>query len=171
MSVFLIGYRGSGKTTVGRKLAARLGWGFIDADEQIVQETGKTIRAIFADQGEQGFRDVESRVIEKLAALTDHVMSLGGGAVLREINRQRIAKPGASVIYLHCEPAVLADRIARDQSTADNRPALTPLGGSIDEVRQLLAIREPIYRSMMTASLDVTHLTPDESVERLAQLI
>src|SRR5215217_1251232 len=129
MSVFLIGYRGSGKSTVGRRLADRLWQSFHDSDELVVKQAGMTIKEIFAAEGEAGFRDRESAVVRELAMLDDHVVALGGGAVLRQQNRDALKAAGHKVIYLRCEPQELLKRIHADPATAANRPALTGLGG------------------------------------------
>ena len=88
MGVVLIGYRGSGKTTVGRLLAERLAKAFVDCDEVIVARQGKSIREIFLTQGEEAFRKAETQVISELASSTDCVIALGGGAIVREENRR-----------------------------------------------------------------------------------
>jgi shikimate kinase len=155
MSIVLIGYRGSGKTTLGRGLARELKWRFIDLDELIVQRVGFSIREIFEQQGEGVFRKAESDVLLDALGREDHVISLGGGAVLAEENRRAIANSGHVVIYLRAEPEELHRRIAADPLTAANRPGLTRLGGSVEEVRELLAQRGPIYQQVKTIELDV----------------
>jgi shikimate kinase len=171
MSVILIGYRGSGKTTIGRKLADRLWQSFVDTDELIVRRAGKSIKEIFDQQGEPAFRDLESAVLKEALLLEDHVIALGGGAVLRDENRLAIQSSGHRVIYLKCDPQTLAQRIAADPNTAASRPALSPAGSSADEVHQLLAQREPLYRATMHAELDVTHLSPDDAVVYLVRMM
>src|SRR5215831_15611769 len=104
MSIVLIGYRGSGKTTVGKRLADSLWQSFVDSDELIVKRAGKTIKEIFEQEGEPRFRDLESEVIREVAKLEDHVIALGGGAPLRAENREAIRGAKHSVIYLRCEP-------------------------------------------------------------------
>jgi shikimate kinase len=170
MSIILIGYRGSGKTTVGRLLATRLGWPFIDCDERIVAAAGKTIREIFEHGGEERFRELESQAIGEIAHLTDHVLSLGGGAILRSENRDAISRRDHKVVYLRATPEELHRRIHADIATAANRPALTKLGGGIEEIRSVLAAREPIYRQVMTAEVDVTKRSPDQVVEEILRL-
>ena len=86
-NISLIGYRGSGKTTVGTRLAERLGWSYVDSDQKVVDKTGRTIRELFDKQGELAFREIESEVIMELADCQQHVISLGGGVVLKESNR------------------------------------------------------------------------------------
>lgn len=170
MTIVLIGYRGSGKTTVGRLLAARLGWDFVDNDQRITASAGRSIRQIFDLGGEEAFRELESRAILEIAPLQDHVLSLGGGALLREENRRAITGAGHTIIYLRADPAELHRRIHSDTATAINRPALTKLGGGLEEIRSVLAAREPIYRKVMTAELDVTAKTPGQVVDAILAL-
>ena len=167
MGVVLMGYRGSGKTTVGRKLAERLGKPFVDADDLIVAGAGKTIKEIFEQDGEPFFRDYESAVLKEAVSRLDHVVSVGGGALERPENRKLISAAGHRVIYLRCDSDVLLRRIQCDSQTAAMRPALTELGGGIEEINALLARREPAYRSVMTDEIDVTHLSPSQVVDRI----
>lgn len=171
MSVFLIGYRGSGKSTVGRRLADRLWQTFLDSDDLVVRAAGRSIKEIFAAEGEAGFRDRESAVVRELAMLSEHVVALGGGAVLRAANRTALRDGGHKVIYLKCDAAELHRRIQADPQTAASRPALTGLGGGLAEVEKLLAEREPIYRSCMTAELDVTNLSAEDATAYIARLM
>lgn len=171
MNILLIGYRGSGKTTIGKKLADRLWQPFVDTDDLIIRAADKSIREIFAESGEESFRDLETQALQQAMALTDHVISLGGGAVIREQNRQLIKNSGHKVIYLRCEPSTLHQRIAADPNTAANRPALSPSGGNLDEILAILARREPWYRQIMTAELDVTNLSADEAVVYIVRLL
>jgi shikimate kinase len=171
MGIVLIGYRGSGKTSVGRKLADRLWQDFVDTDELVVRRAGKTIKDIFEQDGEPAFRDHESAVVAEVAKLGDAVISLGGGAILREANRTALKAAGHKIIYLKCDPKVLHDRIHADLDTAANRPALTALGGTLAEIEQVLATREPLYRDTMTAELDVTNLSVEEAVVYVVRLL
>lgn len=170
MSIVLIGYRGSGKTTIGKRLADRLWQPFVDVDDLIVKKAGKNIKRIFEEEGEPAFRDLESQVVKDVCKLTDHVIGLGGGTLGREENRQAIRDAGHKVIYLRCEAGELHRRIQSDPQTADTRPNLTALGGGIDEITAMLAQREPLYRQVMHAELDVTHLTPEDAVVYIVRL-
>jgi shikimate kinase len=170
MSIVLVGYRGSGKTSVGRRLADRMWWKFADSDEKIVERAGKSIKDIFEQDGEPHFRQIEADVVRELCILPDYVISLGGGAVLREENRQIMRQGDNKVVYLRCEPDVLYQRIHADPETAANRPNLTAAGG-VDEVKTLLAVREPLYRQVATAELDVTNLSVDEAMKYVARLV
>src|SRR5689334_13911147 len=111
MNIVLIGYRGSGKSAVGQALAAHLGWPLIDTDTLIEQRAGTSIREIFAQRGEKAFRDIESQVIADLAPLDTHVISAGGGAVLRPSNVQAL-RPKGKFVWLTAPPEILCSRIA-----------------------------------------------------------
>jgi shikimate kinase len=171
MNVVLIGYRGCGKTTIGKRLADRLWQTFIDIDDRIAQKAGKTIRRIFEEDGEEHFRNIETEVLREALLVPDIVMALGGGTVMREENRALLKAAQPKIIYLRCEPKVLLERIQADARTAETRPPLTNLGGGIEEIRLKLAEREPVYRQLMTAELDVTHLTPQDAVVYIARLL
>ena len=172
MSIVLIGYRGSGKTTIGKRLADQLWQPFVDTDDLVVRKAGgKTIKEIFETGGEQTFRDLEAEAVREVSLLQEHVIALGGGALLREENRKHIKDAGFKVVYLRCEPDVLFEHIQADPETASTRPALTNLGGGVEEIRKLLADREPIYRQVKTAELDVTRLTPEEAAVYIVKLL
>jgi shikimate kinase len=171
MGIVLIGYRGSGKTTVGRLLAERLRKSFVDCDELIVTRAGRSIREIFLAEGEEAFRKMEMQAVTELCGMKDSVIAVGGGAMVREQNRRAMADADHQIIYLRCDPAELHRRIQADPATSDNRPNLTDLGGGIKEIEELLIEREPIYKALMSAELDVTRLTPRQAAEHLAKMI
>jgi shikimate kinase len=139
--VILIGMPGSGKTTVGRQLSRRLRLPFFDSDHVIEERLGCTVREFFAREGEAAFRDIEQQVIADLAGGEDAVIATGGGAVLREANRQVLHAHG-QVVYLRSTPEELFRRVRHNQ----NRPLLQvedPLG----RLRTLHAERDPLYRA------------------------
>jgi shikimate kinase len=171
MSTALIGYRGCGKSTVGKRLADRLWQKFVDTDELVVARAGKNIKRIFEEDGEQAFRDLEADVVAEVCKLQDHVIALGGGAVLREENRQAIKDAKLKVVYLKCDPVELHRRIQEDPTTEATRPALTDMGGTVEEIRTLLEEREPVYRSIKTGELDVTYLSPQDAVVYVTRLM
>lgn len=144
--LYLIGYRGSGKTTVARHLASRLRRSWIDTDVEIESDAGMTIREIFEREGESGFRDRESQTIDTVSRKGPMVIALGGGAILRESNRKVIRASGLAV-WLEASPEELHRRIAGDATTAERRPALTKLAG-YEEIKELLEARSPIYREV-----------------------
>ncbi|HVX83392.1 MAG TPA: shikimate kinase [Phycisphaerae bacterium] len=173
MNIVLIGYRGSGKTTIGRALARRLGWGFVDTDVEIVGRAGMTIREIFEREGEAGFRDRESAVVRDVAARGGRgaaeaglVVAAGGGAVLRVENVAALKATG-KVVWLKAPVEVLHERISADAATAAMRPNLTAAGG-LEEIRALLAVREEAYRGAADEVLEVGGMGVEEAVDRLA---
>ena len=170
-NIVLIGYRGSGKTTLAKLLANRLGWGLFEADDHVVKAAGKSIKAIFQEHGEPHFRALEAAAVAHASSLTHHVISLGGGAVMAEPNRQAITAPGHLVVYLKADPAELLRRIQADTTTAAMRPNLTTLAGGIEEIRTLLAHREPIYRELATVEMDVTGKSPESVAGELLNMI
>lgn len=151
-SVFLIGPRASGKTTLGRALAADLEAGFVDTDALLVQRLGRSVAEFVAARGWEAFRDEETRVLEAVARTPGRVVACGGGIVLRPRNRELLAE--GETLYLRADPAVLADRLARDPAEAQ-RPSLTgrPL---LDEIAEVLAARAPLYESCARAVLDAS---------------
>lgn len=164
-SIYLIGYRGSGKTTVARELAVRLSYDFIDADDEIEERAGKSIAAIFAEDGEAAFRALESDVVADLCRLRRAVVSLGGGAVMNETNRTAIRFAG-TVVWLTANVETLANRLATDETTAARRPSLTSAGG-LTEIETVLAMREPIYRACATFEIDTEEKSPTEVVDEI----
>lgn len=157
-SIALIGYRGTGKSTVAQQLALRLGWDWVDADVEVELRSGKSIAAIFSDEGEAAFRDLESAVVVELCRRRRTVVALGGGAVLRESNCAALAECGA-VVWLRASVEAILERLAVDATTAARRPNLTNAGGR-QEIEQLLATRTPIYRACATLEVDTDGKAP-----------
>lgn len=151
--ICLIGLPGSGKSTVGRQLARRLGFSFIDSDQEIEKSIGCTIREYFEREGEDSFRDVEQSTLAELSsnrcpsssrprgsAEFNTVLSTGGGAVLRTANRQALRQSG-QVVYLHSQPDDIFKRLRHDR----DRPLLQ-VGDPLQRLRDLYAVRDPLYR-------------------------
>ncbi len=164
--IFLIGYRGTGKTSVARELAGPLAFHWVDTDDLIEQMTGKTIAAIFADEGESGFRDWEARVVTAAVRKRRTVVALGGGAVLREDNREAICAAGP-VVWLTASVDTILERVAADLTTTSRRPNLTAAGGRA-EIEALLAIRTPHYQQCATLVVDTESKTSAEVAEEIA---
>lgn len=138
--VAFVGLPGSGKSTVGRQLARRLGWHFLDSDQIIEQRIGLSIREFFEREGEEAFRDLEQAVIDELTAGEPCVLSTGGGAVLRPANREHL-RQRSHAIYLHSLPEDVFRRLRHDR----NRPLLQ-VADPLARLRELYALRDPLYR-------------------------
>src|SRR5262245_64146381 len=157
--IFLIGLRGSGKTTVGHVLADRSRLPFRDADAELEARAGRSIRDIFVADGEAAFRDLEEQTLVELIARGPAVVATGGGVVLRETNRTRMKATG-KIVWLTAAPEVLWRRMQVDPSTAGRRPDLA-CGGQ-EEIEELLRLREPLYRSVADLIIDTTERSPEE---------
>lgn len=155
----------SGKTSVGRIVAERLGWGYVDSDEQICERTGRSVREIFETDGEAAFRREERLALE--AAIADpqpRVIAVAGGAVLDVANRDLLRQSG-TVAWLRADPELLAERVAA--SGQGHRPLLgdDPAGN----LARLDEERRPIYEELADLIIDVAGRTPDEIAEHLVQ--
>jgi len=164
-SIALTGYRGTGKTTVAEQLAMRLGWDWVDADHVIELRAGKSITAIFAEQGQEAFRDMEAEVVAELCARQRAVIALGGGAMMREANRQALYQC-QQVVWLKASPDAIEARLAADPATSSRRPNLTISGGRT-EIERLLAERTPNYRACATLEVDTEGKAPAEIADEI----
>jgi shikimate kinase len=163
--IFLIGYRGTGKTTVARVLAQRLGWKWSDADSELEVQEGRRISDIFARDGESVFRDMEARVLAELCKLSRHVIATGGGVILRETNRERMRQSGR-VVWLKSDLETIWMRLKADALAGRKRPALTT--GGREEVEQLLRTREPLYRACADLVVETGDRAPEAIAEEIA---
>jgi shikimate kinase len=161
MNLYLIGYRGAGKSTVGRLVAQALDWSMVDTDDWIESNQAKSIRQIFQELGESGFRDLEQAAIAQVAELPEPVVvALGGGAVLRTANRQVLSNTGR-IVWLDATDEQLYERICADSNSGERRPNLTDLGG-FAEVAEVLSVRRPIYRELAELTIDTQGKSPDQ---------
>ena len=165
----LVGLRGTGKSTVGRLLAERLGRPFADADSELERDAGRPIRAIFAEEGEAAFRDLEARTLARLVERPGAVLATGGGVVLRASNRSLLKRFGR-VVWLTGDPRSLASRLQADAPGLAGRPALTS-AGTLDEIAAVAEAREPHYREVADAIVDTTGRTPAEVAEAVLDLL
>lgn len=138
--ISLVGLPGSGKSTVGRQLARRLQLPFYDSDHVIEERLGYSIREAFERDGEAAFRDREEAVLDELTQIPKAVISTGGGAVIRPATRQRLRERG-QVVYLNSTAEEIFRRLRHDQS----RPLLQ-VGDPLNRLRDLYAVRDPLYR-------------------------
>ena len=140
LSIIFVGLPGSGKTTIGRQLARRLGQPFVDSDHEIEHRLGCSIREFFAREGEDSFRNQEQQVIDELTQTHQGVIATGGGAVLREVNRRHMHERG-QVIYLRSTPEDVFRRVRHDTA----RPLLQ-VDDPLSRLRTLFDARDPLYR-------------------------
>ena len=154
--IILIGYRGSGKSSVGTQLAKRLGWAWSDSDEEIEADLDGTIADFFAQSGEASFRELETAAIKNLISKADkrgQVISLGGGAPMFNDNPS-LWKDVACCVYLRGTAETLYQRISGDESSEDRRPDLTDQGG-LAEVQKMLDLRGETYEACADFIVDV----------------
>ena len=162
MNVVLIGYRGTGKSTVGKALASRLGRQIVSTDREVVRRAGSSIREIVAAYGWEYFRDLESAVCQDLAGQNNLVIDTGGGAILRQQNVD-VFKRNGRLIWLTASVETIAARIGSDTQ----RPSLTGTKSHVDEIRDVLTERMPKYQ----AAADLTVATDGRSIDELATTI
>jgi shikimate kinase len=147
---------GSGKTSVGERVAAALGRPFVDSDDFIEQRTGRTVREIWLDDGEPAFRALEAKALEEaLAGADPTVIAAAGGVVMSEHNRRALGAADATVVWLHADPSVLAERATR----GEHRPLLDEDPDAT--LNQMAADRDPLYREVADAVVDVARPLDD----------
>ncbi|MEE3182118.1 MAG: shikimate kinase [Planctomycetota bacterium] len=163
-AVYLVGYRASGKTTVGRALAARLCCEFVDTDHLVETEAGREIAVIFQESGEEAFRHLESeilrRVCERASRGEELVVATGGGVVLLADNIKLMRNSG-KVVWLRAPAAVLEQRIGADPATGRSRPPLQGASAA-SEVEEVLKRRYPLYEASAECIVDTGDLDPEE---------
>jgi shikimate kinase len=172
MLIVLIGYRGTGKSSVARALAEMLECEAIDADVEIERRAGKPIRDVFADDGETKFRQFEREVMADLLARDRVIVAAGGGAIQDEHTRRDLCDKadGRLVVWLKAAVDTIERRLAEDSSTAQRRPNLTA-GGGRGEIEQLLAVREPLYRECASLMIETDTATVDEIAEQICNAL
>ncbi|AWL27776.1 shikimate kinase [Acinetobacter defluvii] len=164
-NLYLVGPMGAGKTTVGRHLADLLGREFLDSDHEIERKTGATIPWIFEKEGEQGFRTRESVVINELTTKKNLVLATGGGVVTQAVNREYLKQRGI-VIYLYTPVELQLQRTYRDK----NRPLLQ-VENPEQKLRDLLNIRDPLYREVAHYIIETNQGAARDLAQRILQLI
>ena len=162
MNIVLIGYRGTGKSVVGKILAAQLGRRLVATDEEIIRRAGKSIPDIVAAHGWEYFRDLETAVCQDLAGRDNLVIDTGGGAILRQEN-VKVLKNNGRLFWLTASVETIAARIGGDSQ----RPSLTGTKSHVVEIRDVLSERTPKYQ----AAADQSIATDGRSVEELASTI
>lgn len=164
--IALVGLSGSGKSTVARLLAGRLGWHLCDTDAMVEQMTGRSIPALFAEEGEAAFREFEAAALTTALARTSVVLATGGGIVVRASNRA-LLKERALVVWLDAPTAVL---IARLRTHDEERPLLAG-DEPVARLEALRAARLPLYHEVAHLILDTSHMPPERVAERIIAMV
>lgn len=164
MNIILVGFMGSGKTTVGKIIAGSLGMNFIDMDDKISNEAGKTVNEIFSEMGESFFREQETLLLKKLLLMDGLVIATGGGAVIREENR-RLLKQIGSVFFLSADEKTVFERLENDTS----RPLLQE--NKKERISSLLKERNKIYNGVADHCVDVDGLNAEEVAKKVISFL
>ncbi len=165
LNLFLIGFRCTGKSSVGRSLAEELSWSFIDTDSLLVTKQKMSIKEIVGAYGWEGFREMEHTILKKICTSDEQVVATGGGVVLNEDNVMLMKKSG-TIIWLKATAETIKVRMLQDKDTRDFRPALT-LNGSISEIEETLHSRESLYKTAMDFFVD----TDDRDIRVITDII
>ncbi len=164
-NLILVGPMGAGKTCIGRRLAERCGLRFVDADQAIEERTGAAITTIFEHVGESGFREREKAALQQLLDQDGLLISTGGGAVLDPENRSRMLERGF-VVYLRVSVEAQLKRLGRDRT----RPLLQR-SDRAQVLRELAAVRAPIYEQIADLVLDTDRLSPGAACAELTRVL
>jgi shikimate kinase len=169
MNIVLIGYRGSGKSTVGSRLAARLKMRFVDTDDLIEERQGAPISDIVKSHGWGHFRKLERSMIEEISKGNHLIIAPGGGAVLETDNVKALRKNGF-IIWLKADKQTLLKRMNQDPGTNTRRPTLTGKGTS-EELKEVMSLREPIYERVSEIQIDTSTLDVEAVVENILTVL
>ena len=169
MNIVLIGYRGSGKSAVGRRLADRLKMKFVDTDDLIEERQGIAITDIVKSRGWGHFRKLENNVIEEISTEDHLIIAPGGGAVLDTDNVKALRRNG-TIIWLKADKQTLLKRMNQDPETNTRRPTLTGQGTS-EELQEVMSFREPIYERASEIQIDTSDLDVEAVVERVLAIV
>ena len=164
-NLVLIGYRATGKTEVGGRLAQALARPLVDLDEALEAAMGRTITALVADQGWEEFRRREKETVARYSRMGGQVLATGGGVVLDPENVALLRKTGV-VVWLQADPDTIRERLSRDRVQEDQRPSLTG-SGTLDEVEEVLKTRQPLYAAAAHVIIDTT----GQSIEQVAEKV
>ena len=169
MNIVLIGYRGSGKSSVGKRIASCLDMEFVDTDDLLQNRHGKSISEIVEAHGGEYFRAAEKRVIEEISLKNHLVIAPGGGAVLDADNVTALRRNGF-MIWLKADSQVLLRRMGEDPETIGRRPSLTGKGLS-EEIEEILTYRNPFYKGASAVELDTSEMDVEAVAERILTIL
>ena len=169
MNLFLIGYRCTGKSTVGRTIADAMGWAFLDADIMLVEDCGKNIKDIIDNEGWETFRRMECSILNRICAADRQVVATGGGVVLAAENI-KLMQANGKVVWLGASAATIRKRMLGDKNTGNFRPALSDKG-LMDEIEDKLLQRNPHYENAADFFFHTDGLTVDEIAAKIIQTL
>lgn len=169
MNIYLIGYRATGKTSVGKSLASILNWPFVDTDFELAARVGMTISEFVHKKGWDSFRDMERSIIKQVCMADGQVVATGGGVVL-DTQNVSMMQTGGPLIWLQASPETIRKRLLHDRQSEQTRPALTSKG-LIDEIGTMLKTRNPYYHRATHLSVETDRLSITEICDHIvAQL-
>ncbi|MBM4330116.1 MAG: shikimate kinase [Deltaproteobacteria bacterium] len=169
MNIVLIGYRGAGKSSIGKLLATRTGRRFVDTDELIEKRLGSSIREIVEKWGWSHFRNGEKKIIEEISGGNNLVIAPGGGAVLEPQNIKFLKQNGL-FIWLKADKEILYKRMMAEQETLANRPTLTGKG-TLEELEEVMMSREPVYEGVADIQIDTSHLNKEAVADKILVIL
>ena len=169
MNILLIGYRCTGKTTVGKALAERLGRTFADTDRMVAELSGMTIARMVESHGWPFFREREHEALALACAKKNQVVATGGGIVLDGRNR-RIMENSGNAVWLTASEKSIQQRMRDDAATADSRPSLTDQG-LLEEIESVLAERKPLYEEASDLVIDTDRKTVEDICDRIIKVL
>ncbi|MFH0731092.1 MAG: shikimate kinase [Pseudomonadota bacterium] len=169
MNIFLIGYRCTGKSTVGRGVAEKLNWKFVDADAELVSDQGCSIAQIVTQCGWEAFRRIEKSVLARLCESDNQIIATGGGVVLDGEN-VRCMKKNGPVIWLRASAETIYNRMTRDENTIASRPALTDKK-TWDEILDTISERQPLYEAAMSGFVETDGKTVEAVCTEMVYLL
>ncbi|MCS7279087.1 MAG: shikimate kinase [Thermodesulfobacteriaceae bacterium] len=164
--IVLIGFRATGKTSIGASLAQKLNWKFLDLDEEIQKRTQKSIREIVEEEGWETFRSLERKLLEEIKNLENIVIALGGGSVLHQKEMSDL-KQRSLVIWLWASKEIILERMKGDSKTLSQRPSLTNFQTLEEEIEKLLKEREKLYNNFSHVKIDTSEKNISEIVEEI----
>lgn len=164
-SILLTGFRATGKSLIGRLLAERLGYRFVDTDHELCRRTKQSVEEIVAERGWQGFRMLERALLQEMAGQQKIVLAVGGGAIEHE-DIWQLLRAHYFIIWLQADKKTILSRMAADDKTSTQRPALTSQNLE-DEIEEILARRSPLYASGSDMAVDTATGTPKQLLEQI----
>ena len=165
MNLFLIGYRCSGKTTVGKSIARAIDWPLVDSDLLVTQKKGKSIKEIIDTEGWEAFRRTERSVLKQICTKDRQVVATGGGIVL-DAENIRAMKASGTVVWLDASAVTIQKRMLQDKNTENFRPALTDKG-RMEEIEDMLLKRNPYYESASDFCIHTDHVPVKEIAQKI----